>query len=71
MSSVAPEAVEGRAEVNGARLWYRITGEGEPVAQIHGAGFGHFNFDLATPELIGREVLPHIRGLGPPRRLEA
>jgi pimeloyl-ACP methyl ester carboxylesterase len=44
-------AMEGYAEVNGVRLWYRITGEGEPVAQIHGAGFGHFNFDLATPEL--------------------
>lgn len=43
--------MEGRVEVNGVRLWYRITGEGEPVVQIHGAGFGHFNFDLATPEL--------------------
>jgi pimeloyl-ACP methyl ester carboxylesterase len=44
------ELQEGQfVEVNGARLWYRITGEGEPVAQIHGAGFGHFNLDPVTP----------------------
>jgi 3-oxoadipate enol-lactonase len=43
--------MEGKAEVNGVNLWYRISGEGEPVAQIHGAGFGHFNFDPATPAL--------------------
>src|SRR5438094_4198831 len=43
--------VEGQAEVNGVKLWYDVTGEGEPVVQIHGAGFGHFNFAPATPEL--------------------
>jgi len=43
--------MEGKVEVNGVNLWYRISGEGEPVAQIHGAGFGHFNFDPVTPEL--------------------
>ena len=43
--------MEGKVEVRGANLWYRITGEGEPVFQIHGAGFGHFNFDPATPEI--------------------
>ena len=43
--------MEGSADVNGARLWYRISGEGEPVVQIHGAGFGHFNFAPATPVL--------------------
>jgi 3-oxoadipate enol-lactonase len=43
--------VEGRAQVNGVELWYRVTGGGEPVVQIHGAGFGHFNFAPATPEL--------------------
>jgi len=43
--------MEGTIEVNGIELWHRISGEGEPVAQIHGAGFGHFNFDPATPEL--------------------
>lgn len=37
------------ADVNGARLWYQITGEGEPVVHIHGAGFGHANFATATP----------------------
>jgi pimeloyl-ACP methyl ester carboxylesterase len=43
--------VEGRAHVNGVELWYDVQGEGEPVVQIHGAGFGHFNFAPATPEL--------------------
>ena len=33
--------MEGTAEVNGVNLWYRSSGEGEPVVQIHGAGFGH------------------------------
>jgi 3-oxoadipate enol-lactonase len=47
-------AVEGLIEVNGVNLWHRITGEGDPVVQIHGAGFGHFNFDPATPELSKR-----------------
>jgi hypothetical protein len=36
--------MDGIVEVNGAKLWYEVTGEGEPVVQIHGAGFGHFNF---------------------------
>ena len=43
--------MEGKAAVNGVDLWYQITGEGEPVMQIHGAGFGHFNFAPCTPEL--------------------
>ena len=43
--------MEGRAGVNGIELWYRTAGEGEVVVQIHGAGFGHFNFAPATPEL--------------------
>src|SRR3712207_5602794 len=38
-------------EVNGAKLWYEIAGEGEPVLQIHGSGFGHFNFGPGTPIL--------------------
>jgi pimeloyl-ACP methyl ester carboxylesterase len=38
-------------EVNGARLWHEITGDGEPVLQIHGSGFGHFNFGPVTPVL--------------------
>lgn len=44
----------GHIEVNGARLWYEITGEGEPALQIHGSGFGHFNFGPGTPILSAR-----------------
>jgi 3-oxoadipate enol-lactonase len=45
--------MEGTTLVNGAHLWYRITGDGEPVMQIHGAGFGHFNLDPVTPIVAG------------------
>ena len=37
--------------VRDVNLWHETSGEGEPVVQIHGAGFGHFNFAPATPEL--------------------
>jgi pimeloyl-ACP methyl ester carboxylesterase len=58
--------MEGTVEVNGANLWYRLSGEGEPVVQIHGAGFGHFNFDPATPELSKHfQVVDYdLRGYG-------
>ncbi len=58
--------MEGLIEVNGVNLWHRVTGEGEPVVQIHGAGFGHFNFDPATPELSQRfRVVDYdMRGYG-------
>ena len=41
----------GFIDVRGARLWYEVTGSGEPVLQIHGSGFGPFNFGPATPLL--------------------
>jgi pimeloyl-ACP methyl ester carboxylesterase len=58
--------MEGMIEVNGVNLWHRTTGDGEPVVQIHGAGFGHFNFDPATPELSQhfRVVDYDMRGYG-------
>jgi pimeloyl-ACP methyl ester carboxylesterase len=58
--------MEGSARVNGVELWYRVTGEGEPVVQIHGAGFGHFNFAPATPELSKhfRVIDYDMRGYG-------
>jgi pimeloyl-ACP methyl ester carboxylesterase len=58
--------MEGTAEVNGARLWYELNGEGETVMQIHGAGFGHFNFAPATPVLSQRfRVVDYdMRGYG-------
>lgn len=36
-------------QVNGINMWHRITGDGPPVMQIHGAGFGHYNLDPVTP----------------------
>lgn len=36
---------------NGFRHWYEVTGEGEPVVQIHGAALGHSNFAKVTPLL--------------------
>jgi 3-oxoadipate enol-lactonase len=58
--------MEGTVEVGGVNLWYRISGEGEPVVQIHGAGFGHYNFDPVTPELSQRfRVVDYdMRGYG-------
>ena len=43
--------MDGTVEVNGVNLWYEVSGDGEPVMQIHGGGFGHSNFAPATPEL--------------------
>ncbi len=54
-------------EIRGANLWYRITGEGEPVFQIHGAGFGHYNLDPVTPLIAeaGFRVVDYdMRGYG-------
>jgi pimeloyl-ACP methyl ester carboxylesterase len=55
-----------KARVNGVELWYDVTGEGEPVIQIHGAGFGHFNFAPATPDLARHfQVVDYdMRGYG-------
>ena len=53
-------------EVNGAQIWYQETGTGDPVVQIHGAGFGHFNFATATPLLSEhfRVIDFDLRGYG-------
>jgi 3-oxoadipate enol-lactonase len=58
--------MEGTAQVNGVNLWYETSGEGEAVVQIHGAGFGHFNFAPATPALAQhfRVVDFDLRGYG-------
>ena len=40
--------------VNGISLWYELTGSGEPVVHVHGAGFGHRNFEPITPLMATR-----------------
>jgi pimeloyl-ACP methyl ester carboxylesterase len=66
MSDIVQYSPVVETEVNGARLWYEVSGEGEPVVQIHGAGFGHFNFAPATPELSKHfQVIDYdMRGYG-------
>jgi pimeloyl-ACP methyl ester carboxylesterase len=34
---------------SGASLWYKKTGSGLPLLQIHGSAFGHRNFEKVTP----------------------
>jgi pimeloyl-ACP methyl ester carboxylesterase len=33
----------------GETIWYKVTGEGAPLLQIHGSAFGHRNFEHLTP----------------------
>ena len=33
----------------GETIWYKITGDGPPLLQIHGSAFGHRNFGKLTP----------------------
>src|SRR5262249_22210954 len=66
MSDIVQYSPVVETEVNGVRLWYEVSGEGEPVIQIHGAGFGHYNFAPATPELSKhfRVIDYDMRGYG-------
>jgi pimeloyl-ACP methyl ester carboxylesterase len=48
------DMTEGKAEVNGVSLWYRISGQGEPIVQLHGCGFGHHNFEPVSARLAER-----------------
>ena len=33
----------------GETIWYKVTGDGAPLVQIHGSAFGHRNFEKLTP----------------------
>ena len=33
----------------GETIWYKKTGAGAPLVQIHGTAFGHRNFEKMTP----------------------
>lgn len=54
------------AKINGIDLWYEEQGSGEPIIQIHGSGFGHYNFSTATPYLSKyfRVIDLDLRGYG-------
>src|SRR5437660_918442 len=54
------------AAINGVQLWYQLVGSGDVVVQIHGAGFGHQNFEPITPLMTQRyQVLDlDLRGYG-------
>ena len=54
------------ATINGVKLWYEEKGSGEPIIQIHGCGFGHYNFSTATPYLSDyfRVIDFDLRGYG-------
>ena len=45
------------AQINGARIWYEVHGEGEDyLLQIGGAGFAHENFGFVTDKMT-----PHFK----------
>jgi pimeloyl-ACP methyl ester carboxylesterase len=54
------------AEVNGVKLCYEVSGQGEPLVQIHGSGFGRGNFAPLTPLLAQefRVIDYDMRGFG-------
>lgn len=37
--------------IGDADLWTEVSGQGDPVLQIHGSGFGHYNFAPLSPLL--------------------
>jgi 3-oxoadipate enol-lactonase len=39
---------------SGETIWYKTTGSGLPVLQIHGSAFGHRNFEKMTPLMAER-----------------
>lgn len=41
---------------NETTIWAQVSGAGDPVLQIHGAGFAHYNFGPITP-LLAREFM--------------
>jgi pimeloyl-ACP methyl ester carboxylesterase len=57
----------------GETLWFKKTGTGTPVLQIHGSAFGHRNFEKMTPlmaehfEVIDFDLPGYGESKGPPQ----
>lgn len=57
----------------GESLWYKTTGSGAPLLQIHGSAFGHRNFEKMTPlvaehfEVIDFDLPGYGESVGAPR----
>jgi 3-oxoadipate enol-lactonase len=57
----------------GETIWYKTTGSGPPMLQIHGSAFGHRNFERMTPlmarhfETIDFDLPGYGESLGKPR----
>ena len=60
-------------EVDGTKLYYEDTGEGDPVVLIHGAASSGRQFDEVLPSLAKnyRLIVPDLRGLGRSARIQA
>ena len=54
------------ADVNGTKIYYEITGEGEPFVLIAGLGCDHTYFSFAMPYLakLGKMIALDLRGIG-------
>ncbi|MGH9944455.1 MAG: alpha/beta fold hydrolase [Pyrinomonadaceae bacterium] len=61
-----PTTVEGFADINGARIFYTITGRGEPLVLIHGYPLSGDLFDRQREALSGfyQVVTLDLRGFG-------
>lgn len=57
----------------GETIWYKTTGSGAPLLQIHGSAFGHRNFERMTPlmaehfETIDFDLPGYGESVGSPR----
>ena len=61
-------------DVNGAKIWYQLAGNGPPLMQVPGAATGHEGYALVTSAMLDHftvldydEVAARLRQQRPPR----